>query len=340
MQDEVATWLADHEGRVDQLLIVLTSGEIVWDPDARDFDWEVTTALPRNLQGAFKDAPLFADLRWAKGIDDLSLRNPRFLDEVATLAATLHNRRKDAMVGKDVRQHRIFKAVFASTTLLFLILTVVASIASYFARVSEKEAWRQSRIALSRQLAAQAVNLYDTHLDLSLLLAAEAYRLNDNGEVRGALLDAVFYSPHIRSFLASGGAGINSLAFSHDGKTVATGGDNGQVILWDVKARQQLGIPLLGHGEEVTSLTVSPDGTILASADSDGAILLWDLATRRPRLPPLLGHRRQVTDLDFSPHGQILASSGYEGDILLWDIATGRQLARLSTEPHPAGVRP
>src|ERR1700726_1099974 len=94
VQDEVEAWLADHQGRAERFLVLLTDGKIERDRDAGDFDWSQTTALPAVLKGAFAEAPFYADLRWAKGADDLSLRNPQFLDEVATLAATLHGRPK------------------------------------------------------------------------------------------------------------------------------------------------------------------------------------------------------------------------------------------------------
>jgi len=63
VQREVAHWIA--RGRVEQLLIVLTEGQLVWDEHARDFDWSQTDALPEALKGTCQEEPLsiVTDLR-------------------------------------------------------------------------------------------------------------------------------------------------------------------------------------------------------------------------------------------------------------------------------------
>ncbi|HET6756797.1 MAG TPA: TIR domain-containing protein [Burkholderiales bacterium] len=68
VQREVSWWLEKWRS-VDQLFIVLTDGDLVWGES--DFDWQRTTALPGNLRGQFKQEPLYIDLKWAKGSDDL-----------------------------------------------------------------------------------------------------------------------------------------------------------------------------------------------------------------------------------------------------------------------------
>ena len=60
---EVEHWLS--LGRADKLLVALTDGEIVWDAERNDFDWESTTALPRVMEGVLREPPLFVDFRWA-----------------------------------------------------------------------------------------------------------------------------------------------------------------------------------------------------------------------------------------------------------------------------------
>jgi WD40 repeat protein len=70
---------------------------------------------------------------------------------------------------------------------------------------------------------------------------------------------------------------VISIAFSSDGKILASGGDDGSVILWDLQTRQPIGEPLRGHDEGVNSVAFSSDGKILASGGVDGSVILWDM---------------------------------------------------------------
>jgi Thoeris protein ThsB, TIR-like domain len=83
VQREIEHYL--HLGRTNHLLLVLTEGEIFWDQDARDFDWNKTNALPLTLRGAKPEEPLLIDMRWAKSGAQLSLDDARFSDAVASL---------------------------------------------------------------------------------------------------------------------------------------------------------------------------------------------------------------------------------------------------------------
>jgi hypothetical protein len=94
VQAEVAEWLRLHDGSLDNFLIILTAGDLVWNKSAQDFAWDQTTALPQSLCGRFEAEPLFLDFRWATEGTQLSLRNPQFLRGIARLArrcATCHS---------------------------------------------------------------------------------------------------------------------------------------------------------------------------------------------------------------------------------------------------------
>jgi dipeptidyl aminopeptidase/acylaminoacyl peptidase len=129
---------------------------------------------------------------------------------------------------------------------------------------------------------------------------------------------------------------INALAFSPNGKMLASAGDDdGTIRLWDVTTHR-LAATLNGYPVGVTSLAFSPNGTTLAAAGLD-PVQLWDVATRKP-LGPLTPTTRigWVYSLAFSPDGRTLATGG-DKTVQLWDIASRRPIGDALTG-HPNNV--
>jgi MTH538 TIR-like domain (DUF1863)/WD domain, G-beta repeat len=155
VRKEVDEWLRLRGGGIVNFLIVLTGGSLEWDDDANDFDWERTDALPPNLRGKFRSEPFFSDLRWVNKSEELSLRHPQFLDEVGTLAAALHGRPKDTMIGEDVKQHRVVKVTAAAAIALLLILAAGASVAAYVATKQRARAEEQTNVAREQRGVAE-----------------------------------------------------------------------------------------------------------------------------------------------------------------------------------------
>lgn len=111
----------------------------------------------------------------------------------------------------------------------------------------------------------------------------------------------------------------NCLAFSPDGKWLATALDEQQLILYDVEKRVR--VPIEGAKGEIYELAFSPDGKFLASGNQEKMVLLWDISKKRitNRLP---GHTQEVLTVAFSPDGKILASGSIDSTIGLWDVAS------------------
>ncbi|GKT45906.1 vegetative incompatibility protein HET-E-1 [Colletotrichum spaethianum] len=128
--------------------------------------------------------------------------------------------------------------------------------------------------------------------------------------------------------------GFMAVAFSPNGRMLASASHNETVKLWDAATGQYL-MALEGHSDWVTSVAFSPDGRVLASASHDETIKLWDSATGQC-LMTLEGHSGTVTSVAFSPDGRVLASASQDKTIKLWDSATGQHLMTL--EGHSGTV--
>jgi WD40 repeat protein/serine/threonine protein kinase/energy-coupling factor transporter ATP-binding protein EcfA2 len=192
--------------------------------------------------------------------------------------------------------------------------------------VAERDrADEQAKISRSRELAVTALRNIE-QLDQALLLSLEALNAADTFEARNSLLMALLSNPHLTAFLSGHHDAVRSVAFSPDGRLIASGSRDGAIMVWDAATRRALGQPLTGHTDRVNSVAFSPDGRLLASGGADNTIRLWDVATGAPRGQPLTGHEDAVWSVAFSPDGKTLASGSSDGTVMLWDVETGERL--------------
>ena len=324
-------WLAeDAEGR--RLHRHLTEAATDWVGSGRDSG------------ELYRAARLGAALDWAESGDHALALNElerEFLDESRVASARESERQR--------RANRRLRVLLGGA----LALLAVALAAGGVALQQRHQARRQATVAVAGRLGAQA--LIEPGLDRSLLLAREGVNLDDSPATRGNLLAALVRSPAALAVVHGSGDRALDDALTPDGRTLAVGGDDGSVVLFDTRTLQRIGSPIPGNSQismigavvkPIRALAFSPDGRTLAIGGSNGntaSLDLLDAATREPLSSHTASSTIITADVAFAPDGRTLltgeAVSGAGGPpaevIFRRDARSGDELAR--SDPIPEG---
>ncbi|KAH6715923.1 prolyl oligopeptidase-like protein [Leptodontidium sp. MPI-SDFR-AT-0119] len=129
---------------------------------------------------------------------------------------------------------------------------------------------------------------------------------------------------------------VRAVAFSPDGKLLASASSDMTVRLWNPATGKEVQ-KLEGHDYSVGTVAFSPGGKLLASASADRTVRLWNLATGK-EVQKLEGHGYSVRAVAFSPDGKLLASVLSDSTVRLWNPVTGKEVQKLEGHDDSVGA--
>jgi WD40 repeat protein len=226
--------------------------------------------------------------------------------------------KQEALVARDEAQSQRKEAVTQK---------LIADQERIKAEESEKNTQRLRLLAISRSMAIQAGQLYNTVKDdLPGLLAVESYRLNlDNGGLTNdpGIYSALSAISNDQVILRGHEDGVRSIVLSKDGKILYSCGDDNKLLIWKLAEKQlppiQLTVPKQSQGA-LRSISLSHDDRLLVAGTTTGDLLVWKCSSLSSNPRIIRGHTSVINELAMHPSKNLLASAGSDGKLLLWNF--------------------
>ena len=238
------------------------------------------------------------------------------------------------------RQRRLLLSVGAAL-IVTIVLGVVAVINGQTAE-QQRGIAEENAFGLATQVVVAEENARLAHIreltmvskqsgirfDIAMLMGVESFNSFESFQTKSNLFRLIQQNQKVKNVISH--EGVRRIAFSPDGKTLASADDNNSIILWDAFTGLPKGIKFSMDGG-FNAISFSPDGNLLATGHGE-VIILWDLVSGQP-YEKKGSHPGYIDSIVFSPDGKTLASSSGDGNIVLWEVEGMRRITKSMKGP-------
>jgi WD40 repeat protein len=331
---EIEYWL--QKKTIDNILIVLTGGNINWDDKKSFFIDHENNSLPPILYDKFDSEPFYIDLRHSRTLEDLTLANPIFKKEILKLAAKLHRKQPNDFASEEVTVHRKMIRVRNSAIGLLALLLCITLIAAWLANKNADEAKENLHQAIKNQQKADSTAVIANQQRDSAIIARKAADQNalnaklqtDTAQIerdnafreRQTAIDETkrAQANYLISEAKSAAATDPTLGLRFAEEALKKNYD-------DNKMRSALKIYSENsfyriveiHREQIKSAVFSSDGTRILTACNDRTARLWDINGKA--IKNIYGHSGAINCVAFSPTGKRILTGSSDSTACLWD---------------------
>ena len=234
VKKEIEYWL-NHKS-VENLIILFSDGELLWNEDERDFDWSLTNCLPVLMKGVYNSEPLYIDLKKIKQNYSASSSKELFRKVVEPISARLHRKSVDDLFGYISRVHRKRVLVRNVVISLMFILSIVLSIVGF----------SNYNKARSAKLVVEAIRMAEEDPTKAMSLYRKALKFTTNPatirEVEQFNANNVFYVDSIGPFEHE----VSNILLLESKNLMAVVYENDSIQIWDMHRKQSISntIPL------------------------------------------------------------------------------------------------
>jgi WD40 repeat protein len=305
---------------------------------AKDAGWPLTTRQERPIR-ELAGLTLQNLVKWRDDAQPTAAWARRYLTTVD------FERASDYLTWSERRDKAQKKYMLLRTRallVLFVLLLLGSAVASLVFYRMKQEAEITARQSKARELAGFSTESLSEDPEKSTLLGMQAVNATlrfGQPPVRAAeeaLIQALL-STQVRTTLRGHSDYVGDVAFSPDGKRLATSSGDHTAKVWDTESGKEL-LTLRGHSETVSGVAFSPDGKRLATSSFDQTARIWDVGTGKEVLT-LRGHWSLVYGVAYSPDGKHLATASLD-TAKVWDAESGKELLTLRGSANSVAFSP